>query len=29
MFVWFDDEYVISVAGKWILAANAADAIVR
>ena len=28
-FLWFEDEYTISVAGKWILAANAADAIVR
>jgi hypothetical protein len=28
-FLWFEDEYVIDVASKWILAANAADAIVR
>jgi endoglucanase len=27
--LWFEDEYVISVAGSWVLAANAADAIVR
>jgi len=28
-FLWFEDEYVIGVAGSWVLAANAADAIVR
>jgi hypothetical protein len=28
-FLWFEDEYVIDVASKWILAANAADALVR
>ncbi|HXK05264.1 MAG TPA: glycoside hydrolase family 9 protein [Verrucomicrobiae bacterium] len=28
-FLWFESEYVIDVAAKWILAANAADAIVR
>ena len=28
-FLWFENEYVIDVASKWILAANAADAIVR
>jgi endoglucanase len=28
-FLWFEDEYVISVAAKWVLAANAADALVR
>ncbi|MDR3701289.1 MAG: glycoside hydrolase family 9 protein [Candidatus Sulfopaludibacter sp.] len=28
-FLWFEDEYVISDAARWILAANAADAIVR
>ena len=28
-FLWFEDEYVIRVASKWILAANAADALVR
>jgi hypothetical protein len=28
-FLWFESEYVIDVASKWILAANAADAIVR
>jgi endoglucanase len=28
-FLWFESEYVIGVASKWILAANAADAIVR
>jgi hypothetical protein len=28
-FLWFEDEYVISVAARWIVAANAADAIVR
>jgi endoglucanase len=28
-FLWFEHEYVISVAGSWVLAANAADAIVR
>jgi hypothetical protein len=27
--LWFEDEYVINVAARWILAANAADAIVR
>lgn len=25
-FLWFEDEYVIGVAGKWILAAHATDA---
>jgi len=28
-FLWFEDEYVIDVASRWILAANAADALVR
>ncbi len=28
-FLWFEDEYVINVASDWILAANAADAIVK
>ncbi len=28
-FLWFEDEYVIDVASKWILAANAADALVK
>jgi len=28
-FLWFEDEYTISAASSWILAANAADAIVR
>ncbi len=28
-FLWFEDEYVIDVASKWILAANAAEALVR
>jgi len=28
-FLWFEDEYVIDAASKWILAANAADALVR
>ncbi|HLJ51543.1 MAG TPA: glycoside hydrolase family 9 protein [Bryobacteraceae bacterium] len=28
-FLWFESEYVIDVASKWVLAANAADAIVR
>ena len=28
-FLWFEDEYTISVAAKWILAANAADALVK
>lgn len=28
-FLWFESEYVIDVASKWILAANAADALVR
>ena len=28
-FLWFESEYVIDVASKWILAASAADAIVR
>lgn len=28
-FLWFESEYVITVASKWILAANAADALVR
>jgi endoglucanase len=28
-FLWFENEYTIGVASKWILAANAADAIVR
>jgi len=28
-FLWFEDEYVISEAATWVLAANAADAIVK
>jgi endoglucanase len=28
-FLWFEDEYVISDTARWIVAANAADAIVR
>ena len=28
-FLWFEDEYVIGVASKWILAANAANALVK
>jgi hypothetical protein len=28
-FLWFESEYVISAASKWILAANAAGAIVK
>ena len=28
-FLWFEDEYVISEAASWVLAANAADAIVK
>ncbi|MFB3778426.1 MAG: glycoside hydrolase family 9 protein [Bryobacteraceae bacterium] len=28
-FLWFEHEYVITVASRWILAANAADALVR
>ena len=28
-FLWFEDEYTISVTTKWILAANAADALVK
>jgi len=28
-FLWFETEYVIDVAAKWILAANAADAILK
>jgi hypothetical protein len=28
-FLWFESEYVIGVASRWILAANAADALVR
>ena len=28
-FLWFEDEYTIDAASRWILAANAADAIVR
>jgi endoglucanase len=28
-FLWFESEYVIDVASRWVLAANAADAIVR
>ena len=27
--LWFEDEYVISEAANWVLAANVADAIVR
>ena len=28
-FLWFEDEYVIDVASPWVLAANAADALVN
>jgi len=28
-FLWFEDEYVIDVASRWVLAANAADALVK
>jgi hypothetical protein len=28
-FLWFEDEYTISAAGEWILAANAADALTK
>lgn len=28
-FLWFEDEYVIDSASKWILAANAANALVQ
>ena len=28
-FLWFEDEYIINVAAKWILVANAADALVK
>jgi hypothetical protein len=28
-FLWFEHEYVIPIASKWILAANAADALVK
>lgn len=28
-FLWFENEYVIGVVSKWIVAANAADALVR
>ena len=28
-FLWFESEYVIDVASKWVLAASAADAIVK
>ena len=28
-FLWFEDEYVVSEAASWVLAANAADAIVN
>lgn len=28
-FLWFEDEYIVNVAAKWILVANAADALVR
>lgn len=28
-FLWFEDEYTISVAGDWVLAANAANALVQ
>ena len=28
-FLWFEDEYVIDSASRWILAANAADALVK
>jgi endoglucanase len=27
--LWFEDEYIVSMTSKWILAANAADALVR
>ncbi len=28
-FLWFENEYIINVASRWVLAANAADALVR
>jgi hypothetical protein len=28
-FLWFEDEYVIDVASRWVLAANAADELVK
>jgi len=28
-FLWFEDEYVIDAVSRWVLAANAADALVR
>jgi len=28
-FLWFEDEYVIDVASRWVLAANAADALLK
>jgi endoglucanase len=28
-FLWFENEYVIDVASRWVLAANAADALVK
>jgi hypothetical protein len=28
-FLWFENEYIINVAAKWILVANAADALVK
>jgi endoglucanase len=28
-FLWFEDEYVVSEAATWVLAANAADAVVN
>ncbi len=28
-FLWFENEYIINVAAKWVLAANAADALVK
>ncbi len=28
-FLWFEDEYIINVAAKWVLVANAADALVK
>lgn len=28
-FLWFENEYIVGVASRWILAANAADALVR
>ena len=28
-FLWFEDEYVIDVASRWVLAANAANALVQ